>query len=1001
MRNLLLAMVAALVAGLAWFLFTQETDMVAPRLDAGPLEEGPSAPIVSGGPDAIEPQAETGRQCVGSDAPVFAEDQALPESGPDEHPWQGQFAGVTGRILEADLEPAVGLEVTLLEFGVDSVLQEKHAARALDSLSVGIETTGADGRFQIDGAMGVGVHGIGIDMGGARSTVRFVEDSLVYGGVTDVGDIVLSATGTVIGVVLDEDGEGVEGARVRFGVMPEIVGQAGALNVRSDAALALPEGSSPAVVPIPAWARGLIDELPISTGYTDSEGEFRIEGVPVGRVTGGADHPGMTAALAGPFELAAGEEYDAGELELLIGRTAEGRVLDAAGQPVEGAFVMGGTMQPLLQAGFLHPAAPSGPDGSFSVEGLAELGDVVVAARRDPRDPWTSVLTNRSPRGLVITLEAVRDATVKLVDDATGDPVAGAEFELRAKDDGGGFSFASMLYGFDRGVVEPSHVRFAEPGTYVVESLPVGEWQVVVRVPGYAPLEATLTHAEPLRDHEFRMERGVKIPVLVTNDATGEPVAGAHVALMLPDFRLPTAITSGWTDATGHVELGPVASEAPQTGARDFVLGSGGRDLVAQHPAFGRQTLAYVAPPKGAGSGQGEPQAPFEISLIPVVKLEGRVTWGGGAPGVRYMATLTEQNFNSSDLPRFALTGDDGGFSFRGLNTGQYRMDFTERFLNRDPLGFFAGDSAGRAIIGPTIVIDGAEPDFVRFDLSPEGESIPGRIIGQVTIDGQPFVGARVALDGDDEQPIYTDSSGRFEVGDLEATSYTIEVMIQDGEMDESSGELRWVELDTKTAVVHSGSETRIGFHFLECEAELLVLDGGTGEPLEGADITYLGDEVATSGPSGLARVSLRLEPELKATPGVWISRTVHSLRVTLEGYDRRSTVITEAIAQQSLEEPIEVRLVRTVPCEGRVVLPAGVAQESERFWVLLEGQGGDGSIGRDYLEVNAETLTFKRTGIDPGRYDASLFQDGPGGKRVPMELPEGGSTNLVLDFSR
>merc|ERR1712070_31619 len=98
--------------------------------------------------------------------------------------------------------------------------------------------------------------------------------SLEPGTEKDMGDIVLEPGGVVVGTVVDEDGDPVEGARVRFAPVPEIVVQSGALDLRGDSLVGVDTGEEMLVLDPLAKLRVIIDRLPASTGSTDAEGKF-------------------------------------------------------------------------------------------------------------------------------------------------------------------------------------------------------------------------------------------------------------------------------------------------------------------------------------------------------------------------------------------------------------------------------------------------------------------------------------------------------------------------------------------------------------------------------------------------------------------------------------------------------------------------------------------------------------------------------------------------------
>ena len=67
-----------------------------------------------------------------------------------DHPWAGSFAGLTGRLVEADGTPVEGLEVELYEFDAETVFSDGHHP-VREELCTGKARSGADGRFSIEG----------------------------------------------------------------------------------------------------------------------------------------------------------------------------------------------------------------------------------------------------------------------------------------------------------------------------------------------------------------------------------------------------------------------------------------------------------------------------------------------------------------------------------------------------------------------------------------------------------------------------------------------------------------------------------------------------------------------------------------------------------------------------------------------------------------------------------------------------------------------------------
>ena len=125
----------------------------------------------------------------------------------DSHPWAGKLAGVIGRLVEEDGTPVTDMRVELLEGDFSSLMKVEHAALRLESPDLDEDFTDAEGRFALDGARRGAYHVLNIGRGTGRATLRLIEQALEHGEQTDLGDIVLPAFGTLIGTVIDEDGD--------------------------------------------------------------------------------------------------------------------------------------------------------------------------------------------------------------------------------------------------------------------------------------------------------------------------------------------------------------------------------------------------------------------------------------------------------------------------------------------------------------------------------------------------------------------------------------------------------------------------------------------------------------------------------------------------------------------------------------------------------------------------------------------------------------------------
>ena len=126
-------------------------------------------------------------------------------------------------------------------------------------------------------------------------------------------------------------------------------------------------------------------------------GEFRIEGVPVGRQFLAVEGIDFTA-IHRDVDVVAGEVTDLGTLEVDRGRTVSGRVLGPGGRPVAGAAVIvaaelnadGTSLLPFPDSGRHVHQVTSGADGSYRVRGVRAGSTFIVAeddsGRSTPRD---------------------------------------------------------------------------------------------------------------------------------------------------------------------------------------------------------------------------------------------------------------------------------------------------------------------------------------------------------------------------------------------------------------------------------------------------------------------------------------------------------------------------------------------------------------------------------------------------------------------------------------
>ncbi|MEE2940327.1 MAG: carboxypeptidase-like regulatory domain-containing protein [Planctomycetota bacterium] len=900
-----------------------------------------------------------------------------------DHPWAGSFAGLTGRLVEADGAPVEGLEVELYEFDLETVFADGHHP-VREELCMGKARSGADGRFFISGARSTGFHGVAIDPGGGRYTLRFVDTSLEPGAEKDMGDIVLEPGGVVVGTVVDEDGDPVEGARVRFAPVPEIVVQSGALDLRSDSLVGIDTDGEVLVMDPRAKLRVIIDRLPASTGSSDAEGRFRIEGVPIGRVTGGADAPGLVAGPVEGVTVKAGSEVDVGEIELLFGRTITGKVVDANEQPVADAEVRVGALSPLIPVGLLQPGVRTGPDGAFELDGVPEEGQVFGAARRSADHEWVAAKALGIAESITLRLPTLAPLRVEVVD-IQGAPISGARIAAiasAAPDAGDGVSMGSrgMLGTLMDRTPKTRGAEEVEPGVYLVEELPLGWYSIEAEAPGHGLARTLHEHEAGGSPARIECSPAWSLGLRYVNDATGEPVTNVHARLMQTDGIDAFTAASDWSDESGHAEIGPLGQFAQP---REQLLSDfTGLLLTSEHPGYARSFDRI--------SGEKAAEGPLEIRLKRSSTVKGRVTWNGKAPRMPYMVMIEpeERNEWNLQLPRMAVTGPDGSYRIGGMAPGKYRLELYERFLNRSPLSFITEQEEPRQVATEVTSTTAGEESEVDFVLLEGGEAAPGWFEGRVLVDGQVPLRTVVKVGFDDEKTYGLDGNGNFKTEELPCDRGHWVRIVQMA--DPSPDELRIVASEERIFYDDyrrpvSGRGTRIDLDVSTREVVVTVIDEESLDPIDEAYVRFAKGSTKRTDALGVARLSTGDEED------------EIELRVAAPGH--ADVQVSVALAESGITE-VEVRMKRAVPCAGTVVLPESTEdEEGRRVWIMIGEAGSDSSGESTWVHVEPD-LTFTADDVSAGPKVARFGERGSY-RTVTFELPPGGDEALLLDFSQ
>ncbi len=503
----------------------------------------------------------------------------------------------------------------------------------------------------------------------------------------------------------------------------------------------------------------------LAKSVTDAKGGFRITfenpdgkaGVLVSFAYSGSG----VAESWGPGRLDTSDAEDVGEIAARKGFPLSGRVMDAEGRPVPDAEVE-------------HPTGPgsarTGADGRFTLEGVAEAGNEVVAKKPGFVTAKASGLRGGRTDVSIVLRPALPLAGLVLAADGAPVPNAvvradGGEFRASAEADAEGrFRIAAfgpgrvslLADGGERGVREATGVALPRPddqelrlvlapprvftgrvvdaatrrpvpgavvdvlagklrvwarsgadGAFTLRPAPNGDLRLSSSAPRYVPAVRQVAHTEiGGKPVEVLLRPAATLSGRVT-DEQRRPVAGAKVQAWDPEVR---------------TNLAP----PPMTRTADdgsFTLRRVGASetlrVAATHPDFEPFAAGDL------GVKPGDTRSGLALTLRRGAVITGIVT-AGGEPlaGVQMNVSPGRSSFGTPprslaqpqwSWPR-ATTGADGRFRIDGLSPGDYTLRATR--------------TGWAAETRDALVAEGRGPEAFAIALEPEAV-VSGRVVGK------------------------------------------------------------------------------------------------------------------------------------------------------------------------------------------------------------------------------------------------------------------------------
>lgn len=546
---------------------------------------------------------------------------------------------------------------------------------------------------------------------------------------------------------------------------------------------------------------------------TDLEGQFLIVDLAAGRYDLLIESPGFVpAALPGVSIPSQRREVDVGTIALARGASLEGRVLDSAGEPIEGAEVE------------LKPIGPVAPTSvRTGVDGRFVLADLAGGARYDlgiQREGYAEVevegVQAPTDEPLTVVLESTCHLSGRVLDSG-GRAVPGATVMIvQARGRIASASGPTFTQRRGRGATAD------DSGSFRIEEVEPGIVQLQAAAPGFGdgkPLELDIEPGRDVEGIDLVLPAGVVISGRVRGP-DGRAVGGARVRIIGVAARIESEFAETSSDGTGRFRLegvkpGSHRVEAAREGYGRAVReveareGEAGVDLtlVAAWPVSGRvvdDVGQSVAAARGAlRPVEGTDEGVETVSLddgryaFPAVAdgaytlVFGREGYASSAPqrvvieegpieglevrlpaGASLVGLLA--GVEASELGRVEITASgprgqvrqgrpdaEGKYRVRGLAPGAWRV---EARITED----------GRRATGAVTVESGAREVYLDLDF---GRGF--RVSGQVILDGRPLDGAFIrlrALDGSPAGSDETGHDGRFHIAGLEPGRYRVEL---------------------------------------------------------------------------------------------------------------------------------------------------------------------------------------------------------------------------------